>query len=300
MARYRKIDPRIWNDEKFRLLTDDGKLSFLYLLTHPHLTAIGAMRASVDGLSKELGWPMKRFAKPFAELLRNGFLEFDKTASCVVLKNFLKYNRPDNPNQVKAWSSSIDYIPECKLKVELVERLKRFAEQLGKRFAEGFAKAFPKPFRNGLPNHEQEQEQEQEQEKEQEQEQEEKKSKPPASSPSANELIAIWCEEFKKKRGTNPIITGRIVGTAKRLVDVLKPDETTRELFRRYLDDGDPWLTKQGHPFTALESRLDAYRIAPETNPQPQWKQEKEEKQRKFKATAEKVEAELRAEGKIK
>jgi hypothetical protein len=56
MARYRKIDPRIWNDQKFRELSDDAKIVFFLLLTHPHMTALGAMRATVAGLAAELGW----------------------------------------------------------------------------------------------------------------------------------------------------------------------------------------------------------------------------------------------------
>ena len=31
--RYRKIDPRIWNDEKFRQFSDRAKLAFLFVLT---------------------------------------------------------------------------------------------------------------------------------------------------------------------------------------------------------------------------------------------------------------------------
>ena len=38
MSRYRKVDPRIWNDEKFRTLTDNGKLVFFMLLTQPFLS----------------------------------------------------------------------------------------------------------------------------------------------------------------------------------------------------------------------------------------------------------------------
>ena len=30
MSRYRKLDPRLWNDEKVRRLTDHGKLAFLF------------------------------------------------------------------------------------------------------------------------------------------------------------------------------------------------------------------------------------------------------------------------------
>ena len=54
MGRYRKIDPRIWNDEAFRALSDRGKLVFLFILTHPHMTSLGAMRASTLGLAAEL------------------------------------------------------------------------------------------------------------------------------------------------------------------------------------------------------------------------------------------------------
>src|SRR4030095_519357 len=65
MARYRKIDPRIWNDEKFRELTDDGRLVFLFILTHPHLTNLGAMRANIPGLAYEIGWDVERLSKAF-------------------------------------------------------------------------------------------------------------------------------------------------------------------------------------------------------------------------------------------
>ncbi len=54
MARYRKVDPKIWNDEKFRALSDDGKLAFFMLLTHPHMTAVGAMRAMPSGMASEM------------------------------------------------------------------------------------------------------------------------------------------------------------------------------------------------------------------------------------------------------
>lgn len=70
MARFRKIDPRIWNDEKFRTLSDKGKLAFLFILTHPAMTCLGAMRASFEGLAAELHWAAKRFRSakylPFA------------------------------------------------------------------------------------------------------------------------------------------------------------------------------------------------------------------------------------------
>ena len=49
--RYRKVALVIWQDEKFRAFTDDGKLAFLFLLTHPAMTSVGAMRATVAAIS---------------------------------------------------------------------------------------------------------------------------------------------------------------------------------------------------------------------------------------------------------
>ena len=61
MSRYRKVDPRIWNDAKFRDLSDSAKLIFFMLLTHPNMTSIGAMRGTIAGLAEELGWELEAF-----------------------------------------------------------------------------------------------------------------------------------------------------------------------------------------------------------------------------------------------
>jgi hypothetical protein len=145
--RFRKIDPRIWNDAKFRALSDQAKLLFFFILTHQHLTAMGAMRASTAGLAEELGWEMKAFREAFQELLAKGLVKFDKKASCLVVKNFLKYNPPENPNVVKGWRKADDLIPECELKTELIQNVKDFL----KGFSEDFLKAFLEGFGGPLP-----------------------------------------------------------------------------------------------------------------------------------------------------
>lgn len=162
MSKYRKIDPRIWNDEHFRPLSRDAKLLFLFLLTHPHLTSLGAMRATPLGLACELGWTEKEFRKAFGELLRKPFLKVCESASFIGIPNFIKYNPPENPNVIKSWASALDYIPECDLKYELMQYVKAFAIPFGKAFVEALPKAFDEPFRKGMPNHEHEQEHEQE------------------------------------------------------------------------------------------------------------------------------------------
>ena len=83
MARYRKVDPRIWNDAKFASLTDAGKLVFFFLLTHPNMTALGAMRHSIPGMAAELRWGLEAFRQAFLEAHSKGMVKHDEKASLV-------------------------------------------------------------------------------------------------------------------------------------------------------------------------------------------------------------------------
>jgi hypothetical protein len=170
MSRFRKIDTRIIYDEKFRDLSDDGKLVFMMLLVHPNMTALGAMRASIATLAEDLEWSAERFRKAFDEPLSKGMARYDERARMVALPNFLKFNAPENPNVVKAWSACVDLLPEGNLKAEVIQWAYTSLHGRPKSFAEAFAKSLGEPFRepqpNGMANKEKEKEQEPEQEKE--------------------------------------------------------------------------------------------------------------------------------------
>ncbi|MDF1820714.1 MAG: hypothetical protein P1U64_04040 [Alcanivoracaceae bacterium] len=171
MARYRKVDPRIWNDAKFRDLSDNAKLVFFMLLTHPNMTALGAMRATLAGLGEEMGWEPEAFREAFQEVLSKGMAEHDQSACLIALPRFIKYNQPESPNVVKAWASALDLLPECDLKSRVIAGARDYAKAKGKAYtealpealAEALAEALPEALAKGIPNQEQEQEQEQEQ-----------------------------------------------------------------------------------------------------------------------------------------
>jgi hypothetical protein len=156
MGRYRKIDVRIWNDAKFMALSDTAKLVFLFGLTHPHMTMLGAMRATIPGLAAERGMSAVAFGEAFQEVLSKGMAKHDEKACFVWFPNFLKYNKPESPNVVKAWPEAFEMLPECEMKVQLFEHLKNFAAGL----TEGFQEAFQIAVAKAMPNQEQEQEQE--------------------------------------------------------------------------------------------------------------------------------------------
>lgn len=142
MTHYRKIETRIWYDDKFCSLSKEGKLAFLYLLTHPNMTSLGAMMGTIEGLAAELNV----LPEVFREAFDKGMFKVDGKANFIVLTNFLKYNKPENPNVVIAWGKGFDMLPECELKSVLYKRVKDSIKDYGKGYQEAFSKAFSKEY----------------------------------------------------------------------------------------------------------------------------------------------------------
>lgn len=136
MAKYRKIDPRIWNDKKFRSLSAEGQRLFLYILTHPSMTSLGAFRATPEGLMSEIGIEhtnehckeqcceqcFNKCKNPFDALKKLCLIKYDEFSKTVFAPNFIKYNQPENANVVIGWKNALDQIPECSLKLEALLR----------------------------------------------------------------------------------------------------------------------------------------------------------------------------------
>lgn len=168
MARYRKIDVRMWNDRKFRELSDNAKLVFILLLTHPDTTQIGTIRTRVSNLADELGWQRDAMSHAIQEVTLNGMIDADEKAGLMVINNFLKYNAPSSPNAFKSWPELIDLMPECDLLDRHVASLKAFVDSL----STGMRNAIPNDLMDAIkdailrvneqPSRIQEQEQEQE------------------------------------------------------------------------------------------------------------------------------------------
>lgn len=144
MAHYRKIDVQMWNDASFISLKPAAKLAFVFLITHPGMTSVGAMRASLPGLAAELGISVK----DFSEVIAKGMAKFDENSSCVLLPNFLKYQSAESPNVIKNWVKQLAFVPESHLKDEAIALLVAYCEGM----REGFQKAFHEAFAKEYPN----------------------------------------------------------------------------------------------------------------------------------------------------
>jgi len=157
----------MWSDAKVRALSDDGKLAFLFVLTHPSMTMVGAMRTTLPGLAAELDWPAARMKKALQEAFRKGMLQFDPKACFLWAPHFLRYNPPASPNVVVSWQKVIADLPDSHLKPLLLQEVKDFLDTLTQEFRD----ALPEAIRKALLNQKQKQKQKQKQEKEQKPEQ---------------------------------------------------------------------------------------------------------------------------------
>lgn len=165
MARYRKIDVRIWNDRKFRELDDNAKLAFLLLLTHPDTNQLGFIRSRSVSLAFDLGWQSDAMSNAIQTLCQKGMLMVDERAGLMFLPNFLKYNPPNGVNGAKSWAGLLDLVPECDLRDQALIRLKHLIDRLPEGSREGIPKdimdAIQDAIRNGNPQPSRIQEQEQ-------------------------------------------------------------------------------------------------------------------------------------------
>ena len=136
--RYRKVHTHIWNQEGFASLSNEAKLSYFYIITHPNMTSLGAMRGSIRGVSSELSVKVQSVE----ELLDKHLICPCPTTSTIYVRDFVKWQSPESPNVVKAWGKSMHLIPEGNLKREAIADAKAYVEGLTKAFQVAFTKAF--------------------------------------------------------------------------------------------------------------------------------------------------------------
>ena len=99
MAKYRKIDPRIWNDAKFMRIGPMGQMLFLYILTHPNMTMLGMLRSTKEAIAFERGWDLLAFEQVFDLALSLGLIEYDPVG-LIACPNEAKFEANLEPNDL--------------------------------------------------------------------------------------------------------------------------------------------------------------------------------------------------------
>ena len=106
MARYAKVDVRIWDDEKVSSMTPIppcGQGLWVRLLVSRHRSAIpGLLCVGEAALAEEFGWSLKAFREAFGEAQSLGLVKADWKARVVWIPKAHKFNHPES--MTLAWS----------------------------------------------------------------------------------------------------------------------------------------------------------------------------------------------------
>ncbi len=115
MSRYRKVLSKIWNDEKFISLSEDGQRLFLYHLTSDRATPFLLYIEGPGAISDTLRMPSRRLSEAMKEVEAKGMVWYaDDGSNYVFLPKALRHpeNAPESPNSVKTWCNLLADLPK--------------------------------------------------------------------------------------------------------------------------------------------------------------------------------------------
>ena len=145
-AKYRKIDPRIWHDERFVTLGSDERLLALYCLTAQSnrcgLFVFSVGKAAED-LSERSGNVTPNVSGRLLERLRRVVStlrwKWDETARVLYFPTWWKYNPPENLNVIRGALKDLDDLPETPLLEEFYGNVRYLPESCLGTFQERLA-----------------------------------------------------------------------------------------------------------------------------------------------------------------
>lgn len=115
VPKYFRVSGRFWFDERAAKWPDDLKLFALYLLTNPHRTMEGIFVLPVPYMAADLRWPTKKIDHLMTALRDEEFISYDLDTSTILIRNALKYQSPENPNQSEACLRRIKELPKSSI-----------------------------------------------------------------------------------------------------------------------------------------------------------------------------------------
>jgi hypothetical protein len=146
---YGKVQTTFWTSDDIQVLSNDGRMLALYLLTSPHTNLLGCFHLPTGYVSEDLSWDVETVSKGFAELELKGFATRDALSKWVVIHKYLKWNAIENPNQGISAGRLFDQVPsKSAVKPLLVKALREYSKHFPLSILEEFETLYqtvPKP-----------------------------------------------------------------------------------------------------------------------------------------------------------
>jgi len=102
VPRYNRIPVSYWTAEPTSHWPERIKLASLYLLTCPHRHMEGIFKLPPQYACADLHWSMKSWKTAIVVLETSGFLKWDSSTNVVLIIDALRYQIPENPNQIES------------------------------------------------------------------------------------------------------------------------------------------------------------------------------------------------------
>jgi hypothetical protein len=128
-AKFRRIDPRIWKDEKFVTLSAEEKLVAFYCIT-AQSNRIGLFNFSPGMASEDLGMSPQTFQERFGKVRETLFWGWDSTLRVLFLPTWWKHNPPENGNVLKGCLNDLADVPHSPLIQAFLNVTRNVAETL--------------------------------------------------------------------------------------------------------------------------------------------------------------------------
>ena len=111
VSRYSKVFVKIWSSKDFRSLSNNGKLTFMYLLTSPHRNMGGYYVLPFPYLCFDVGLTEEDARAALQEIIDIGMAMYDYDTHVVLITNWFRYNPIENTNQAKGLNRQLGEMP---------------------------------------------------------------------------------------------------------------------------------------------------------------------------------------------
>jgi hypothetical protein len=147
---YRKVFTRIWGDEKFKELSDDGKILWFYFITSPHGHLSGLFVVDKLYILADLQWTSRRLNRAFGAIASLEMIAYDEKSRLLLIRNALKYDPITNENTAKHVVKHLSSLPNSPLIPEFCRTaLSHTDDEKALRFLRENLKGFTYPLLKG-------------------------------------------------------------------------------------------------------------------------------------------------------
>ena len=155
MARFRKIDPRIWADEKFRHLIPQDKLIALHCLTSSQANRIGIFYLSPALAAEQLGMKAEGYAKGIQRVCDTLGWGIDEAVNVLYMPTWWRYNGGIGHLTLRGYLEDLHEVPQTPLLQEFMANRTHLSDRESAEL-DTFAMGMPRVCQGYLPKSAQE------------------------------------------------------------------------------------------------------------------------------------------------